>query len=67
MVGRNDVPELLGEIIDIFEDFLEDKEIDIENEEKKDSENPAIIYGSDYGKLQSEIEDLLIGWKIIGK
>lgn len=65
-VKREDLPELLGQIIDTFEDFLEEKGIDIPNDEK--DENPdgaAIIYGTDYGLLQSQLEELLVGWGIV--
>lgn len=58
-------PEFVGRIIDLFEDFLEEKGIDIPNEDKIQSENPAIIYGMDYGFLQSGIEDILINWDIL--
>ena len=52
--------ELIGQIIDIFEDFLEDHNIDIPNKERDgDIDDPAIIYGSDYGQLQEELLELL--------
>ena len=56
---------LSGEIIDIFEDFLDDKGIELDNPEKsedEDLENAAIIYGSDYTKLQDSIEELIDNW-----
>ena len=46
-------------IIDIVEDFLEEHNINIENDEKQDSDNPAIIYGTDYGVLDQKITDTL--------
>ena len=57
--------ELLGQIIDVFEDFLEEKGIDILNPEKEedDSDNLAILYGSDYDVLSDQIESLLRAWK----
>ena len=67
-VPRNELPEFIGQIIDIFEDFLEEKGINIENDEKNDRDDPesaAIIYGTDYGQLQSDIESTLIGWGIV--
>ena len=57
--------EFLGNIIDIFEDFLENKNIDIENPEKDDEEDAAIIYGSDYDELQDELEIMMRNWEII--
>lgn len=67
-VGEKELPydahcerlETLGLFIDIFEDFLEEKGIDIPNDEKDESESPAIIYGTDYGELSDRIESLLI-------
>lgn len=68
VVDRRDLPELLGQIIDIFEDFLEEKGIDIPNPEKDERETEtAIIYGTDYGMLQSDIEETLISWGITEK
>lgn len=46
--------ELWGRLIDVVEDWLEEKGItaeDIPNEEREDNENAAIIYGSDYDYL----------------
>lgn len=59
-----DKTEMLGCIIDIFEDWLEEKGItvdDIPNKEREeDEDNPAIIYGNDYDLLTSQIESVLI-------
>ena len=57
--------EFIGQIIDGFEDFLESKGIDIPNPEKAESEGPAILYGTDYGELQSYIENSLINWGLL--
>ena len=46
--------ELWGGLIDVVEDWLEEKGItanDIPNEEREDTEDAAIIYGSDYDYL----------------
>ena len=56
--------EFVGQIIDVFEDFLERKGIDIWNEDKLESDGPAIIYGMDYGELQTGIENILHNWSI---
>lgn len=69
-VKRADVSEFIGQIIDTFEDFLEEKGIDIPNDEKDDRNDPesaAIIYGTDYGNLQSALEGLMLGWGVIEK
>lgn len=59
--------ETLACIIELFEDFLEARGIDIPNEDKDqaiaDGEDPdciSLIYGCDYGNLESDLESLLI-------
>lgn len=61
-IDENERAEFIGQLIDVFEDFLEEKGINIPNEEKEDSDDPAILYGSDYGYLESEIMDTLVNW-----
>lgn len=52
--------ELLCGIIETFENFLDDRGIVIENDEKEeDPESASNIYGTDYGDLESEIESVL--------
>lgn len=49
--------ELWGGLIDVVEDWLEEKGItanDIPNAEREDSEDTAIIYGSDYDYLANQ-------------
>lgn len=65
VVDKNDTPEFLGRIIDIFEDFLEEKGINIDNSEREEDDDAAIIYGSDYGILQDRLTDLMKAWGII--
>lgn len=66
---NSDRMEMLGCFIDIFEDWLEEKGItvdDIPNEEREeDEDNSAIIYGSDYDLLTSKIESVLINSGIL--
>lgn len=65
IVSENDNPEFIGQIIDIFEDFLEEKGIQIENPEKEqEPEGAAIIFGSDYGDLQTRLEDMMNQWGV---
>jgi len=64
-IDKNDIGtfnEFVGQIIDIFEDFLETKGIDIHNDEKDQDPDAAIIYGCDYGDLYQDIEELLVNW-----
>ena len=51
-------------IIDIFEDFLEEKEVNIDNPEKEEDDYAAIIYGTDYGYLEDRIQDVLNNQKL---
>ncbi len=60
--------EFLGQIIDSFEDFLEEKKVTIKNHEKTEdnhSDNPAIICGSDYDNIEDRIRRLLQNWNIL--
>lgn len=58
--------ELIGCIVDIFEDFLEEKGVKIPNEERDENNSEAIIYGIDYGILSEQIESTLRAWDLIG-
>ena len=64
-VGMYDRMEFVGQLIDVFEDFLDKKQIIIPNEEKAEDGSAANIYGTDYGMIQSEIEEILSRWHII--
>ena len=60
--------EFLGQIIDSFEDFLEEKKVSIKNHEKTEdnhSDNPAIIFGSDYDNIEDSIRRLIQNWNIL--
>lgn len=58
--------ELVGQIIDGFEDFLDKRGIVLANDEKAyDPEYAANIYGTDYGELQTYIEDTLRKWGLV--
>ena len=63
--------EFIGQIIEVFESFLDKRKIILQNEEKEDAikevedaDEIANIYGSDYGELQTEIEYILDKWNI---
>ena len=57
-------PEFVGQIVDIFEDYLEAKNISLVNQEREDAidegeideEEAAILYGDSYDMIGSEIE-----------
>lgn len=72
MLKSVDMPEFIGQIIDTFEDFLEEKGVKIPNEEKQeaisqgeDPESIAILYGSDYGNLEDQIREILENWNLM--
>ena len=69
IINEMNKPELIGNIIDIFEDFLDDKGIIIPNQERDedpelDAESSANIYGKDYDSLSTSLENLLRSWNI---
>lgn len=63
-VSANDKAEFIGQIIDIFEDFLDEKKVILDNDEKEEDEDAANIYGTDYGYLQQQLEELLRNWNL---
>ena len=71
-IAPEDVPEFIGQVIDTFEDFLDEKQIIIQNPERDEDlalnpEDSANIYGSDYGFLSTEIRTILENWKLTDK
>lgn len=73
-IKTEDIPEFVGEIIDIFEDFLDDKNVKIpksEEDKRLAMENDVEdidfikIYGSDYDNLSSKLNMLLKMWNIV--
>lgn len=67
MTPAEDTTEFIGQIIDIFEDFLDEKGVVIVNpkRDEDDEEMAANIYGSDYDRLSDEITDTLKRWNVI--
>lgn len=63
MIKQENKTEFLGQWIDVVEDWLEEKEIDVPNEEK-DELDAAIIYGSDYDKLQSGFNSIMASYHV---
>ena len=66
-INKSDKEEFIGQIIDLFEDFLDEKNVKISNPEAVEDgeENAAIIYGNDYDTLHDQIQDVLENWNII--
>ena len=70
VINEMNKPELIGNIIDIFEDFLDGKSVIIPNPERDedpelDAESSANLYGEDYDSLSTSLENLLRSWDII--
>ena len=70
MIDQNDKTEFIGNIIDIFEDFLDEKGVTLEQPERDDEielnvDCAANIYGSDYDSISDSLEALLRSWKVI--
>ena len=66
----NNRSEFIGNIIDTFEDFLEEKEVVLNNPEISEAvqqgEDPdalALIYGSDYDILKGRLDEMLQAWE----
>lgn len=56
--------EFVGQIIDIFEDFLAEKKVDLYNADKQGEPDEAIIYGNDYDFLAKKIRGLMDNWNV---
>lgn len=65
MIEKHDRIEFIGQIIDVFEDFLEARKVTLPNPERNEDEFAAIIYGTDYGNLRDHIEETLKNWDLI--
>ena len=57
--------ETLCVFVDVFEDFLEEKGIDIPNPERDEDPCGSLIYGTDYANLSARIERLLIRYGVL--
>lgn len=62
-------PELIGNIIDIFDDLLSENGVRLPKSDEEMqandidmSENDARIYGSDYNYLADRLKELLTAW-----
>ena len=64
IINKMNKPELIGNIIDIFEDFLDDKGIIIPNPEKDEDPELDMESPEDYDSLSTSLENLLRSWSI---
>lgn len=72
MITPENQPEFIGQIIDIFEDFLTKKGVTLNNpeiqeaiDEGEDPKDLAIISGSDYSSLQDSLTAMLKEWHVL--
>ena len=61
-LSADDEPEFVGQLIDVFEDFLGEKGITIANDEREGDDDEAIIYGSDYDEIADGIREIISRW-----
>lgn len=59
-IAKEDEIEFVGQLIDIFDDFLEERGIVLNDEDSE--EDTAIIHGDDYFELEGKILDTLNNW-----
>lgn len=60
-----DKAELFGQMIDVFEDFLDEKHVWFKNNEREDTEDAAIIFGTDYDAIVQKLKGILEAWNLI--
>lgn len=75
MINPEDRAEFIGQIVDVVEDFLEEKGVsfpetpDLMREagcsEEEIAENGAILYGENYDALADPIEAIMHSWGIL--
>lgn len=69
-ITKEDRKEFIGQVIDIFEDFLDEKGIVIPNEDRDtdpdlEPEGSTNIYGNDYDTIKEKLEKLFINWNVL--
>lgn len=57
--------EFCVDVIEAFEDFLDERGIVIENDEKAESEGPCNIYGTDFGELENAVTSILYSYGLV--
>ena len=51
---------LIADIVDVFDDFLTEKGIWLENPDRDDDHGSTNIYGIDFGWLYDDVESILV-------
>ena len=62
---NNSSMKLAQVIIEIFEEYLEEKGVKINNPEREGDDSTAQIYGTEYGELENKINKVLSGTKCV--
>lgn len=57
--------EFVGQIIDVFEDFLSDRNIRLDRKHCEVGSSEPIIYGNNYDELEFMLNTLMNEWEII--
>ena len=68
MVDANEKAEFLGQIIDVFEDFLTERGVEQFNNEPQEDNDPdsqVYIYGNDYYEIEDALEEIMERWNVI--
>lgn len=70
MIKPKDKAEFIGQVIDIFEDFLDEKDVIIPNDDRDKNpdynpENLVNFYGRDYDTVKEKLEHLFRSWKVL--
>lgn len=65
LLSQSDKAELFGQMIDVFEDFLDEKHVWFKNDEREGTEDAAIIFGTDYDVIVQKLEGILEAWNLI--
>lgn len=65
--GKDDhqLVEICMDIIEAFEDFLDERGIVLENEDKEEDEDASNIYGMDYAELEEAVSRILYAYNLV--
>lgn len=64
-IRKGDEAEFIGQMIDIFEDFLKEKGVDIPNPDREEEDTQACIFSDDYDKIADGLRTTLKSWKVL--
>ena len=67
MIRGKDVNEFLGQIIDVFDDFLSAHNVRLDKRHCEVGSDEPVIYGNNYDELEFMLQDMMADWGIINK